>query len=268
MHALLLAFGWFPEIKGITVVLAISIALIGGSYLIVSTNVGGRLGLLVTLSAFFGWMMCMTAIWAVYGIGLKGTAASWKPKEIVTGDLSLAKFDVARHPELLTATVTTKSAGWIKLNDDDPKRGQTVAEGDVIIQGSGIFKSGDYQAVAVYDTGGERYPNVSFHLGKFKFNMDYVAFLHKPHYAIVEQKALVKQATEPGKAPPTPVIDEKAPARFVLMYRDRGTLRRPAFMLMFGSAIIFGLLIYMLHARDKVVAANRSGALVPATGGD
>ena len=268
MHALLLAFGWFPEIKGITVVLIAVTVMIGGAYLIVSTNVGGRLGLLITLSALFGWMMCMAAIWAVYGIGLKGTAAAWKPMEIITGDLGLARNEVARHPELLQASTSNASAGWLKLKDDDPRRGQTIAEGDVIIQGSGIFKAGDYEAVSVYDKGGERYPNVSFHLGRFKFNMDYVAFFHKPHYAVVEQQALVKQATEPGKAPPTPVVDEKAPPRYVLMYRDRGSLRQPAFMIMFGSAIIFGLLVYMLHARDRVVAANRAGALVPATGGD
>lgn len=268
MHALLLGFGWFPEIKGITVVLIAVAVMIGGSYLILATNVGGRLGFLLTTAALFGWMASMGAIWWTYGIGLKGREPTWKPNEIVTADLTNSKYDFVRHPELLQATVDSRVSGWIKLNEADPKRGQTVAEADAIVQTAGVFKVGDYQAVAVYDTGGERTPNVSFHLGRFKFNMDYVAFFHKPHHAIVVLRPLVKQATEPGKAPPTPVIDTAAPPRYIVMYRDLGSKRQPAVFITIGSAIMFGLLCYMLHARDRLVAANRSAALVPATGGD
>ena len=55
------------------------------SYLILATNMGGRLGLLVTMAGLFGWMASMGIIWWSYGIGLKGREPTWKPKEIVIG---------------------------------------------------------------------------------------------------------------------------------------------------------------------------------------
>ncbi|MEY2775874.1 MAG: hypothetical protein RL218_1099 [Actinomycetota bacterium] len=70
MLSTLLAVSWEPEIRGIVVVLISVVVLIGGTYLIVGTNLGARLGVLVVLAGFFGWMMTMGAIWWVYGIGL------------------------------------------------------------------------------------------------------------------------------------------------------------------------------------------------------
>lgn len=270
----LLAFGWFPEIKGITVVLIMIVCLIGGSYMILATNIGGRLGVMVTLAGLFGWMASMGIIWWSYGIGLKGREPTWKPKEIVTADLSLSSVSQARDPKLLTATVDQRVDGWIRLKDDDPKRGQTVASADEIIQTAGIFKAAgvngaEYLPTGVFDYGGERWPNLSFTWWKFgKINLDYVAFFHKPHYALVELRPTVKQLTEPGKAPPSAVIDESQPARYVVMIRDMGTKRQPSVFITIGSSIIFIILCYMLHQRDKIVAANRSRALVPAGAGD
>ncbi len=269
MHALTLAFGWFPEVKGITVVLIGAGVMIGGSYLIVATNIGGRLGLLVTMAGLFGWMASMGIIWWSYGIGLKGREPTWKPKEIITSDLTAARYKIANDPALLQATETERSVGWIKLNEANPKRGQTVASADEIVQKGGVFAVGDYQAVAVYDKGGERWPKITFKAGKFgEVNLDYIAFRHNPHYAVVELMPLVKQATEPGKAPPTPIVDTSQPPRFVVMIRDMGSKRQPSVFITLGSSIIFGLLCYMLHKRDRIVTANRSGALVPATAGD
>ena len=237
--------------------------MIGGSYLVLATNVGHRLGFLVTLAGLFGWMASMGIIWWVYGIGLKGREPTWKGKEIIVADLNQSSYGVVGSNDLLKATVDTSVDGWIKLREADPRRGQTIASADEVVQTAGEFASGDYQAIEVFDKGGDdRYPNWSFHLGKFKFNMDYIAFFHKPHYAIVELRPLVKQATEPGKAPPTPIVDEAAPARYILLLRDMGTKRQPSVFITFGSSVIFGLLCYMLHARDRSVAANRAaGAL-------
>jgi FAD/FMN-containing dehydrogenase len=260
MHGVLLAFGWFPEVKGIVVVLLAVGTMIGGSYLVLATDLGHRLGLLVVLAGLFGWMASM-------GIGLKGREPTWKGKEVIVADLAQSSYSVVGGNELLKATVDEPVDGWIKLRDADPRRGQTIASADEVVQTGGEFASGDYQAIEVFDKGGERWPNASFHLGKFKFNMDYVAFFHKPHYAVVELRPLVKQATEPGKAPPTPIVDTAAPARYVLMIRDMGSRRQPSVFITFGSSIIFALLCYMLHARDRAVAANRAGALVPAASG-
>ncbi|NBO80111.1 MAG: hypothetical protein EBV42_02505 [Actinobacteria bacterium] len=71
-----LAINWEPQLRGYTVVIIAAVVLIGGTYLVVGTNLGARLGFLVILAGLFGWMVAMGAIWWTYGIGLKGREPS------------------------------------------------------------------------------------------------------------------------------------------------------------------------------------------------
>ena len=61
--------------------------LMGSVYLILLTNLGSRLGLLVALAALFGWMTILGSMWFVYGIGLKGEDPTWEPVEVIVGDV-------------------------------------------------------------------------------------------------------------------------------------------------------------------------------------
>jgi hypothetical protein len=101
----------------------------------------------------------------------------------------------------------------------------------------------------VYDKGGDRYP-------KLGDSIDFLAFKHKPRYAIVEVAPLVAQRAEPGRAPARPQIDEAQPRRYVVMIRDLGAKRRPAFLIAFGSGIIFFLLAWVLHRREALLRKN------------
>jgi hypothetical protein len=74
---------WEPEIRGALVVLVGATVLGGSVWLILTTNVGNRLGSLAALAGFFGWMTIMGLIWWIYGIGLTGDAPTWDPKELV-----------------------------------------------------------------------------------------------------------------------------------------------------------------------------------------
>ena len=49
-----LAFGWNPEIRGILFLVVGIVVLMGSVYLLLGTNLGARLGFLVTLAALFG----------------------------------------------------------------------------------------------------------------------------------------------------------------------------------------------------------------------
>jgi len=74
-----------PAIRGILVV-TIAVAILGGSvYLIVATNTGARLGLLITLGSLFGFLSILTGYWWIQppGIGPSGQAPTWKAVEIV-----------------------------------------------------------------------------------------------------------------------------------------------------------------------------------------
>lgn len=90
LSQLLSAWAWDPGMRGfLTVVIAVAI-LIGSVYLLVSTNSGWRLGFLITFTGLMGWMFLMGIIWAMYGIGWQGRAASWHVKEVNTGNLEIA----------------------------------------------------------------------------------------------------------------------------------------------------------------------------------
>ena len=264
MFQVVLAFGFDPEIRGILVVLTAVAILIGSVYLVLGTNLGARLGFLVAMAGLFGWMAIMAAIWLVYGIGLKGREPSWQAKEVVVG----ATFENASTPIVISVPpkygtdgqqADPTAVGWRLLPEDDPNRGQAIAAADdTIVNKAKIFRAAgndgpEYLPTAVWEIGGERFPKISDAL-------DFTAFFHKPHYVIVEVRPTVKTKTEPGKAPPTPVIDETQPARYIVLERDLGSRRQPSFFILLGSSIIFLLLCLTLHRRDQYVTAHLRNA--------
>ncbi len=258
----LLAINWEPELRGIVIVAIAVGVLIGGTYLVVGTNLGARLGFLVVLAGLFGWMATMGAIWWTYGIGLKGREPSWQPAEpvtIVRETSLLNSAEILELPITLTGDVVNdatkasgalQSEGWLLLEESDPRRGQAVAASDEIIQREAEeLVAGEYLSLAVYDKGGERWP-------KINESLDFVAFFHKPHFALVEVAPVMPQRTEPGRAPARPVVDETQPRRYIHMVRDLGSKRQPAIFITIGSTIIFLLLCQILHKRDLNLQQN------------
>ncbi|NDF82957.1 MAG: hypothetical protein EB130_07340 [Actinobacteria bacterium] len=104
-----LAINWQPQLRGYTVVIIAVVVLIGGTYLVVGTNLGARLGFLVILAGLFGWMVAMGAIWWTYGIGLKGREPSWKeaaPATIIRDGELLQTVGILEQPLKLDASPT------------------------------------------------------------------------------------------------------------------------------------------------------------------
>jgi hypothetical protein len=263
MLSALLAVSWEPEIRGwIIVIISVSV-LMGSTYLILSTNLGARLGFLIAITGLAGWMMSMAIIWAVYGIGLKGPMPTWIPSQpitivrdgallnqsgVVEGASDIKGLDPVASAKKVSDQLV--SEGWHLLGESDPQRGQAVASADEIIQiETKEFVAGEYSSVAVYDKGGARYP-------KLGDSIDFLAFKHTPRYAIVEVAPLVIQRAEPGRAPARAQIDTTQPHRYVVMIRDLGSRRKPAFLIAFGSGIIFFLLCWILHRREALLRKN------------
>jgi hypothetical protein len=264
----MLAINWNPEIRGLTTVLIAVVTLCGSVYLINGTNLGSRLGFLVSLAGLAGWMGLMGLIWLIYGIGLTGPAPTWQPLQVVR-DGDLVKAGIADTNDFPLES-GAKIEGWVRLSDENPGRGQAVASADEILQKElEVFSAGQYEAVAVYDKGGERSPKFEIPLGDdHKADIDFLAFFHKPHYALVRVQPLIPVLTEPGRAPTKAEQDPSQPATYVLMERDRGAKRRPAIFMMVGGGLVFGLLCWMLHRRDRTWDENRSGKqLEPAAAG-
>lgn len=258
----LFAINWEPELRGIVIVAIAVGVLIGGTYLVVGTNLGARLGLLVVLAGLFGWMTIMGTIWWTYGIGLKGREPAWQaaePATIVREASLLQSAEILELPLVLTGDIASDSAavssalqseGWRLLEESDPRRGQAVAASDEIIQKEAEeLVAGEYLSIAVYDKGGDRWP-------KINDSLDFVAFFHEPHYSLVEVVPVVPQRTEPGRAPARPEIDSTQPHRYIYLLRDLGSRRQPAIFITIGSSMIFLLLCRILHRRDLKLQEN------------
>ena len=70
--------GWDPEIRGLLTVV-LGTAVLGGSvWLLLVTNTGTRLGSLLALAGFWGWMFVMGIFWWIYGIGWVGSLPTWE----------------------------------------------------------------------------------------------------------------------------------------------------------------------------------------------
>ena len=261
MHtASVLALTWQPFLRGIVVVLIGFTVLCGGVYLLLATNLGARLGLLVALAGLFGWIAIMSMVWWSYGIGLKGKAPSWTPVLTAVGtELTNARVGPINGISIDSTGLIT-GGGWTKLASDNSGYGQAIASSDETLQNvTKQLKAGDYVSEAVYSKGGKRFPK----FGK----IDIFAFKHQTHYTIVQIRPVIKLATEPGKAPPKATADLSQPARYVLMRRNLGNLRRPAALIAIGSTLVFSCLCWLLHSRDRRVILNRSAALEPVTSG-
>jgi hypothetical protein len=239
LHPVLAALSWNPQVKGALIVLTAVLILCGSVYLILSTNTGARLGFLIAAAGLAGWMAVMGIVWTVYGIGLKGTAPAW----VI---LAVEQGDVGRATEAVLAGFPK---GWKPLKLDSPETAEAQAAADVVLapppsEGKkGIFKSStDYAPVAAYERGGEKY---------------FFTLRHRPHYLVLQVQAVVRTIT-PGQ-PPVVRSDPSAPVVSILVERNLGSLRKPPAVVMVSSLLLFGLLAWVLHERDKEIVRAREG---------
>ena len=154
--------------------------------------------------------------------------------------------------------------GWELLAQSDRQRGDAVATADAFLgeDGRGLFESSsDYLVLDAFAIGGKdplvedpsRWDRITHELKTM-----FVQPLHPTHYTVVQVRAVEHVEPVPGEALPTPVIDEDAPVISVVMIRDLGDKRFPAFMITVVFGLLFALTCWTLHRRDAVVAARRA----------
>lgn len=125
---------WDPHYRGVLTVLTGIAVLCGSIYLILFTNVGARLGFLLTAGGLFGWMTILGITWwlAPPAIGPRGELPTWEPIEVVYGDLGTAATEeVQRLPH---ACYSTESADCEQLSDETTFADQVVAENPELIE--------------------------------------------------------------------------------------------------------------------------------------
>lgn len=241
----LAVLSWEPQIKGALYVLIAVVVLPGSAYLLLTTNVGSRLGIMLALAGLFGWMSVMGTIWWVYGIGKVGPAATWKPHEIVVGDVAArARGDEFAHfPH-----------GWKKVPLDNPQvaDAQPVVDGEVVSAPGkkGMFSSAnDYVPLGAYEKGGKTF-------GPLGLDVRPLNVFHTPHYIALQVQKAVKPPAVPGQPPPRPVADPAAQPVTVTVIRDLGALRLYPAIFALACLSLFSIVCYRLHRWDREAAAR------------
>lgn len=279
-----------PTIRGILAVGVGVVVLMGSVYLLLGTNTGNRLGFLLAVTGFFGWMAIMGLIWWIYGIGMLGQDPAWHIVEYNTTDTALAvtedvqELDTSVVPAEPGAVATLSeedpdafaalqdqvfedSNGWILLSPTDAVRNEIEATVSAELPECaecdfGISAADDYLSINAYQRGGkERLPENPSRWDRITNTIKTTVQLqHPPRYAVLEVQKVIEQVTEPGQAPPSPQVDEAEPVVSVVMLRDIGDRRFPSAVITISSTLIFLLLCWVLHQRERILEENLENA--------
>src|SRR5215469_2557831 len=80
-------FVWDPFIRGILILIIFIVLLPGTVYLVLSTDVGARLGFLLMSAGMTGMLCLLSLLWMPLASTADiGRPNSWKPLEVITGD--------------------------------------------------------------------------------------------------------------------------------------------------------------------------------------
>jgi hypothetical protein len=247
---------WDPTIVGILAPVAGVFLFCGSVYLLLSTNLGARLGFLVAASALSGFMVLLSTLWLTTSTPLespKGRTAAWKVLEV---DKSFADAKIA-------AVRTIDSAG----NALDPKAATTIRsflDSAFVRVNPPVGVTPPTQPFAQYTTASEYLTDnpdqqlTTFVTGGGTHNL----FWHNPRYAAVEVCTALVQPVPFGEPPATPKCDASERKVAVLVY-DYGSIRLPPVCYLAGSLILFilsllGLHWYELDQRERDKAAKLS----------
>jgi hypothetical protein len=275
MHALA-ALTWDPQLRGGLIVLVGATILVGSVVLLLFTNLGLRLGVLVAAAGLSGLLLLLNIIWlmAPLGngpIGYKGSNSGWKIEEIVRGDL-VANSAVPAVTGVPGDPNTQFPNGWTPLPTGNALLASASPASDAALIPPAAnaapgptpkfpppFKTTqDYVVVGAWTKGGHNYlVNLAGYKIFWRIRKHQIFVKHQPHYVVIRVQQALPTVTLAGAAATLPAPDATKPVYSVVMLRDVGSLRLPPFLLGFGALIVFAVTVEKLHSRDKEIARRR-----------
>jgi hypothetical protein len=230
---------WDPTLLGVLVVLSAVGLFCGSVYLLLGTNLGGKLGFLVAGACLTGFMCLLSSLWITTATPLnspKGRPAAWNVIEVVDNP-SDAKTEKAR---------------------DIATTGDQVNEEEL----AQLRPALDAALVSVAPVAGEEAPEQPF--AEFSRSTDYLTdfegfqsftvgggtknlFWHSPRFAVVEFCNTLAVEPVAGERPPAPQCDPLTGKQYAVLEFDRGSLRQPPWVYFFTSLVLFGLFLLGLH---------------------
>lgn len=277
-------FSWDPQVRGIVIVLLALLVLPGSVFLITSTNVGARMGFLVTVAGLSGFCALLGLLWTFNAGGLVGRSPSWKPLEIAAGPPGASIAEGTDGLPMKLGEAPTN--GWRELPQGNPVRGDATAAADKLLAPDtseapeGQEKSPPkfappfgsptaYVQVAAYQKGGQD-AGVWFKIRNHRFYKqgpwyNPIGWFRAPanQVVITVQKAAPK--LNEGDLAEEPKPDLSVPPQTLVLVRDRGSLRFPPAMFSLFWFIVFAVTTWSMHQRDKEVMARKAAGPSRAT---
>lgn len=232
---------WNPTVKGILVVAAAITLFVGSVYLLLSTNLGARLGFLVVAAGVSGFMIILSSLWLTNTDplqSLRGRIPEWKGVEVAESIDESSVEEVREIPE-----------SGEEVSEDDIAGVEAAVEAALTGEESELaqFESAtDYLVLEAQEIGGET-KNL---------------FWHEPRYAAVQICPVDTEALEvpTGDPIPEPRCLEGEPTQTVVLLRDLGSLRQPPAVVLGASIVLFVLSLLGLHWRERDQQREREAA--------
>lgn len=242
---------WYPTILGFLVVIFAVALFVGSIWLLLGTNLGARLGFLVSFTAVTGFGVVLTLLWLTTASPLntiKGRIPEWKVVEIADspGD---AKTTAVRNIEEKGTQVGKAKQADVKAAVD----AALITQEEVIAEGP---LPEDANKFALFQNVNQYTITNTLELGGGTPNPLNFEFKHKPLLAVVEFCA-VKDLNQPFYVPPplepdcADPSDENAESGFMVLERDLGSIRVPPMVAFGGTTLLFILGLCLLHWREK-----------------
>jgi hypothetical protein len=210
---------------------------------VLATNLGSRMGFMVSFASLCGFLAMLGLIWFTNLTplnALHGPGPHWKVEEVVDNPTQ-AKTEKVRAIEKDGKVLDSAEQGEVKATVDSA----VTAEGSEYK----VFNStSDYVVVKAERIGGG---NLSF-------------FRHRPLFAVMAIQGAKKIDPLPGGAPPPPQADPSQPVKYVVLERDLGALRQPPVVMTVAFSILFALSLYVMHNMERSAQKAKAADLEPA----
>jgi hypothetical protein len=255
---------WNPTIIGVLTVLCAVGLFCGSTYLLLGTNLGGRLGFLVAIAGLSGFLVLLTTLW----LTTPGSATGNSDLDPPHGNTPSWKMI-----ELVNSPADSKIPAVREL----PAKGSVGTE-DLITQVKPAIDAG---VVSVTPVAGQEAPVQPFATLGISSSTDYLLtfpgsksfeykdktqnfFWHRHRYAAMELCIARKDATGAiVNGPNGPLCDALQPTKYAILSYDYGSVRKPVVFYWAFSLLTFGLSLLGLHWWEKDERERKKAALAP-----
>ncbi len=289
---------WYPTILGVLVVVSAVALFCGSVYLLLATNLGARLGLLIAAAALSGFMVLLSGLWMTTAsplTTLRGRLPAWQVKAAFQSPSSsnvtavrniedrrnqldpaidAAAFSAVKaavDAKIVTALPTggeqlpagtndfANQVATLRTKLGEQARAKLIAGGATVEEAAAAVPD-----VAPFDVATDYQVVNAYEVGGARPNIFRGKFTHTPKYAVAELCPVDKQRGQAfAERKPSAICDLNQPNFTVLVERDLGSVRVPPMIVLIVSSLLFLLSLLSLHWYEKDRNAVAARAAVP-----